>query len=185
MDSKLNDVMKISQQEYTFPNLTPSLECKELLKILNNKLRLHRIIFLVMLTAFLFFMILTIILAVTASSVEFQLGAWDETLGQYVHEKADYTGTIVCAVLCGCTIVVGILNLAFAVKYNKPINYLNFSIKINFQYSAFINQGYDKKEAYKLTLEWLDRQSNLDALNSISTTNALMAMSDIYNINHR
>lgn len=88
-------------------------------------------------------------------------GHFDNT-SHYVYDyKADYTGTIICAVLCGVSIIIGIINLVLSSKYGKSISGLTSSIKINSQYSAFINQGYDKKEAYKLTLEWLDRQANI------------------------
>ena len=41
-----------------------------------------------------------------------------------------------------------------------------------------------KKEAYKLTLEWLDRQANIVALNSISSASAMIAMTNIIHINN-
>ena len=69
-------------------------------------------------------------------------------------------------------------------KYGKSISGLTSSIKINSQYSAFINQGYDKKEAYKLTLEWLDRQANIAALNSVASASAMIALTNTIHINH-
>lgn len=68
-------------------------------------------------------------------------------------------------------------------KYAKKFNYLTNLIKINSQYSAFINQGYDRKEAYKLTLEWIDRQAKISALNDVAFAGAMIAMTNINHIN--
>lgn len=184
MSNSLVNTIDVSQSEYTFPNLIPTLECNNMLWALYKKLKPHRIIFWVTFGMFIAFMILTGVLGCIAFSVEFQIGTWDETLGEYVHEKADYTGIIICAILCFISIIVGVVNLIRSLKYSKNISALKEAIKINSQYSAFINQGYEKKEAYKLTLEWIDRQSNIAALNSVASTNALIAMSNINHINH-
>lgn len=180
MRNTLVDSVETTQGEYTFPNLIPSSECKSMLQVLRKKLKPHKIIFWVAWGAFMLFMILTMFFWHNATSVEFEIGTWDETLGEYVHEKADYTSTITCAILCCISIIVGVVNLILSSKYSKSISALTGSIKINSQYSTFINQGYEKKEAYKLTLEWLDRQSNSAALNNIAATNALIAMSSMH-----
>lgn len=184
MENTLENNVEIPQEEYTFPNLIPSLECKELLQVLKAKIKPHKIVFWLAFGAFMLFMILTMVLSLTQFSAESSSGHFDNA-SHYVYDyKADYTGTIICAVLCAISIIVGIVNLALSAKYSKNLNCLTGSIKINTQYSAFINQGYDKKEAYKLTLEWLDRQANIAALNSVATSSAMIAMTNITHINN-
>lgn len=185
MENSLENNAEILQEEYTFPKLIPSSECKELLKVVNAKIKPHKIIFWIAFGGFILFMILTTVLSLIQFSAESSSGHFDSS-SHYVYDyAADYTGTIICAVLCGITIIVGIVNLALSSKYGKNKSYLTSSMKINFQYSAFINQGYDKKEAYKLTLEWLDRQANIAAINSIASASAMIAMTNITHINHR
>lgn len=178
MENLFEKNLEIPQEEYTFPNLTPSSKCKELLQAVKLKLKPHKIVFWLTFGAFMLFMILTMVLAVTQSSAEFSSGHFDNNSNYVYAHKADYTGTIICAVLCGVSIIVGIVNLALSAKYSKFVDCLTSSITINSQYSAFINQGYDKKEAYKLTLERLDRQANIAAINSASAS-AMIAMINI------
>lgn len=185
MENLIENNAEIPQEEYTFPNLIPSAECKELLQVVYAKVKPHKIIFWIEFGSFMLFMILTMILSLTQFSAKSSSGHFDNASHYVYSYKADYTGTIICAVLCGISIIVGIVNLALSSKYSKNISVLTGSIKINAQYSAFINQGYEKKEAYKLTLEWIDRQSNTAALNSIASTNALITMSNISHMNHR
>ncbi len=181
MESIIDEEAEISQEEYTFPNLLSSSECRNYLLVFKAKIKPHKIIFWMTFAAFMIFMLMTMAFGLTESAVEFEGGTWNKTLEKYVYEKADYTGTIISAVLLVISIIVGIVNLVLSSKYSKNINYLTGSIKINAQYSTFINQGFEKKEAYKLTLEWLDRQFNM---NSVAATNALIAMSNISHINH-
>ena len=184
MENLLENNAEIPQEEYTFPILIPSSECKELVQVVNAKIKPHKIIFWIAFGAFMLFMILTMVLALTQFSAESLSGHFDNN-SHYVYDyKADYTGTIICAVLCGISIIVGIVIIVLSSKYGKNKSCLTGSIKINSQYSAFINQGYDKKEAYKLTLEWLDRQANIVALNSISSASAMIAMTNIIHINN-
>lgn len=181
MENSLENNVEMAQEEYTFPNLIPSSECKELLSVINAKIKPHKIIFWIAFGAFMIFMILTMVLAFTEFDKEMWAGTSMSSIEEY---KADYTGTIICAVLCGISIIVGIVNIALSSKYSKNKSCLTGSIKINSQYSAFINQGYDKKEAYKLTLEWLDRQANVAALNNIASASAMIAMTNITHINN-
>ena len=184
MENSIEKNVENSQEDYTFPNLIPSSECKELLQIIKAKIKPHKIIFWVAFGTFMLFMILTTVLSLTQFSAESSSGHFDNT-SHYVYDyKADYTGTIICAVLCGVSIIIGIINLVLSSKYGKSISGLTSSIKINSQYSAFINQGYDKKEAYKLTLEWIDRQANIAALNSVASASAMIALTNTIHINH-
>lgn len=163
----------VRQGEYTFPGLLSTDDCHAEIQEIKRRIRPHRIALWILLILYVIFMILTVVLAVTAVSSEFDIGIWDAELGKYVHEKADYTGTIICAVLCGLTIVAGIANLILVNRSVRGLHKekdLKFMIEVNKQYSAFIMLGYDLKEAYRLTLEWADRQAYTDAIGHAAAT---------------
>ena len=61
MENLLENNAEIPQEEYTFPNLIPSSECKELLQVVNAKIKPHKIIFWIAFGAFMLFMILTLL----------------------------------------------------------------------------------------------------------------------------
>lgn len=165
MENLSEDTINISQEDYTFPNLIPSSKCKELLHIVNAKINSPKFFCWLALGTFMLFMILTIIFWILS-----------------ITNSAYLTSTIICAVLCVISIIAGIISFVFWEKYDKDKICLTKCIKINTQYSTFINQGYDKKEAYKLTLEWIDRQANLDALNDVASISAIIAATFITHI---
>ena len=75
--------------------------------------------------------------------------------------------------LCGLTIIAGIANLILGNRSVRGLHKekdLLFTIGVNKQYATFIMQGYDLKEAYRLTLEWADRQAHNDAISHAATS---------------
>lgn len=183
MNNKPNVNIAEMQEEYTFPHMLPSEVCRKKIKEIDMIIKPRKIVFWIALAAYILFMTLTTTFAIIESKPQFGLGTWDETLEQFVRKEPNYTGTIICAVLLGCTIIAGIINLVIASRQSKGYNTYKYTIEVNSQYSDFINQGYEKKEAYKLTLEWLDRQANSAAVRSVATTNAMIAMSNISHLN--
>lgn len=179
MNSTLNN-KNTTHQEFTFPELIPTKKCISVLHELNDKTKSFLIIFYAILALCLILFILTLISFfsnITSSGLQ-----WDETIKDFVEIKADYTFSIIFLIFFLCSLIGLIINIFTLSKYRNQINYLKASIKINKQYSAFINQGYDKKDAYKLTLEWIDRQTNNAVLNNIAMSNTLIAMSSLFNI---
>lgn len=171
MTNRVGETVGTMQGEYTFPDLISSSECKELWQMIKQEEKPYKIKYKCSLAACVIFGGLGYILLL--------LGLTDIIGG-----GAIICGAI-CCVLCIAAIIFCVPKGKMCKKYDGELNYLNYCINTNSQYSAFINQGYEKKEAYKLTLEWLDRQANISAMNSaansIASTNALIAMSNIAN----
>ncbi len=67
-------------------------------------------------------------------------------------------------------------------KLTLIFNALNYTVNINSQYSAFIEQGFEKKEAYRLTIEWIDRQNRINRKENAKVY-ATYGMIDIAEIN--
>lgn len=148
---------EVYEEEYTFPNLTPTSKCKHLLDAIDKKFRPHKIIFWVCFGLFMAFM----------------LPIW--LLWLLLQNKIP---AIIVTVLLVGTIITGIVNLAIGNRYNKSYRNLKDCIEINTRYSSYIKQGFSKKEAYLLTMQWLDGQATA-ALNNISAMTALSAMSHL------
>ena len=145
------------EKEIAFPNFPPNTHCRKRLKEEQSHIKPHRIAFYILLAAFMVFFILTMALFL-AESISTPLG-----------ENGNYTGAIICSIFCGLTVIIGIVNLVYSKKYEKQIIALTTAISINEQYAAFIEQGYEEKEAYKLTLEWIDRKEMKQAVRQAGT----------------
>lgn len=141
----MNDAISDSERgEHTFPGILSSSECNNKMLEIKKIIHSHKIAFWIFFGLFMIFMILTWVMFIVEIATE------------------DHTLTIVYAVLCGVSIIGGIVNIVIAnlsVRGIPSKKTLEFMINTNNQYVAFMAQGYDSKEAYKLTVEWIDRQN--------------------------
>ena len=140
-----------AHSELTFPGLLSNSECNNKMQEIKRIIHPHKIAFWIFFGLFMIFMLLTWVMLVVEIGTE------------------DFTLTIVYAVSCAVSIIGGIVNVVIAnhsVRGIPPRKTLEFMIQTNNQYAAFITQGYESKEAYKLTVEWIDRQNMNGAIKS-------------------
>ena len=123
-------------EEITFPHLPSTIECRKVKSEIAPILKRHKHIMWITSGFFVLFLILAEVLFFTGLSAG----------------NSNYIGAIIFCIFCVLSIVLGIINLVHANKYSKLDMYLNSALQINEQYAAFIEQGYEEKEAYKLTL---------------------------------
>lgn len=171
-----------SQEEFSFPNLPPLSVCRENIGIIKSKAFPYKIVCYATLIMSVLFGILAFVLWFKEL---LNTDTYDVELGKWITYQPDYSNAIMCGILFIITAIPCIVSLIFVTKYTKQINFYKRSIKINNQYLNFIYQGYDKKEAYRLTLEWLDRQDQTQALNNVANaTSSVAYMATMSHINH-
>lgn len=142
-----------SPKEICFPSLPSTTECRRVKAEIAPILKRHKHIMWITSGSFVLFLILAEVLFFTGLSAG----------------NSNYIGAIIFGIFCVLSIVLGIINLVHANKYSKLDMYLNSALQINEQYAAFIEQGYEEKEAYKLTLEWIDRKEMKQAISQAGT----------------
>lgn len=178
-------MVTLNSNEYTFPDLPSTADCKDNLSFLSRKLKPHKIIFWTCFALVLIFFILSVSFFCKESLAEIESGYVDENFNYEYAYKPDYTVPIIFSALFLISFVTGIVNIALSSKYNKYFNYFNSCIVINEQYSGFIKQGYDKKDAYRLTIEWLDRRASIKANKDIALMGGVAALSRFDNSNKK
>jgi hypothetical protein len=153
------------QEEYIFPNLESNSDYEneiELIKIKSFPYKFLLILFIVLWISF-------IILAM-----------------YYDGYQSKKTGMI----LGGVSFVfmfAYIIDIYYVTKIKKETKNIEFKIAVNNQYTDYILEGYTKKEAYKLTVEWIDRQAAISAANEAAAAALCMGaicMSHTINHNH-
>lgn len=162
----------MNQYDRTFPNFYTNEDCRRMIPVLKGKQKPYIIILFVFLACFVTFVVLTMVLGLDEADKEM----WSGTSWKPEKYKADYTGTIICGILAGLFLIAEIISFIYIRKYGIQIASLESQIRINNQYATFLDLGYEKKEAYRLTLEWIDRQQQMLALNNIATANAALGM---------
>ncbi len=156
----------------TFPDLFPTSQCVKEIDKLKNTIYLYSVGKVLLAITYIVFMVGAILLfAYTTMSVDVK----------------NYTWTIICAVLFFVSFIGWIFCNTRYNKFKGKVAGYYACIKVNRQYMAFINAGYDKKEAYKLTLEWLDRQGLIGAIRAVTslrqdatTSVAMMGMMNMH-----
>ncbi len=175
--------MKVANK--TFPGLKSNNDCLKIIDCENQRKTetLPSLILTVILN--IIFLIGTVI----SFGMEFgkmaDIGYYDETLQKWQSATPEYNWGLPIFFLI-CTIVLFVIMLKVLNKYNecsKMIDSANYTIKINNQYQDFIFQGYESKEAYKLTIEWIDRQNYISSIDSLEASvcamGGIIAMSNI------
>ncbi len=150
----IDDTFTESSKEICFPSLPSTTECRRVKAEIAPILKRHKHIMWITSGFFVLFFILAEVLFFTGLSAG----------------NANYIGAIIFGIFCVLSIVLGIINLVHANKYSRLDLYLNNALQINEQYAAFIEQGYEEKEAYKLTLEWIDRKEIKRAIGQAGAT---------------
>lgn len=156
-----NTVLHEEQSNETlfFPDLLPTDQCEQLLKEKKQQFRKIKVYFLI--TGGLSFIFLLI-------------GA--------IIMRFSSVGAIVFLILVFICLIALIIEIIPIIKQRNKIRLLNINIQANAQYATFIKLGGTPKEAYKLVLEWLDRQ---ELNNSILQAGAAVSASVIISqINH-
>lgn len=129
----------IETEETFFPDLIPTSQCEARLEELKSSI-LNYLVFWIgswILTCFIFIL-------------------WINTMlneGNHTH----------LALLIPLFIVSIIFSVLLAKKSQQEQS-LKSIININQQYTTFLQQGFDKKDSYRLTLEWIDRQKQIKAI---------------------
>ena len=171
-------MVTLNSKEYTFPDLPSTADCKDNLSFLNKKVKPHKIIFWSCFALVLIFFILSVSFFCKESLSMTESGYIDENFHYEYAYEPDYTVPIIFSALFLISFITGIVNIALSSKYNKYINYFKNCIIINEQYSGFIKQGYDKKDAYRLTIEWMDRRAGIKANNDIALMGGVIAIAE-------
>lgn len=159
--------------EYTYPGYIPSQECREMLSYLNKKIKPYKIVFWCCFAEFLLFMILALIFFVTETMSE------TDALISNAENEPNYAAAIVFAVLSVVSVIAAIVDVVISSKYGKIVKYLKKCMMINERFSQIIISGYDEKEAYMLTTEWLERQALNQTLKDIAAIDGLNAINRI------
>lgn len=141
-------------EEITFPHLPSTIECRKVKSEIAPILKRHKhIMWITFGSFFLFFILAEVLLFISLSARNY-----------------NFTGAIIFGIFCVISIILGIINVVKSNKYSKLDQYINNALQINEQYASFIEQGYEQKEAYKLTLEWIDRKELKRAVGQAGAT---------------
>ncbi len=168
MEAKISVKEERRELYLTFPDSYPTSQCIEQISKLKKSMRPYLAATIAFLAAFAAMLVVAAVLFVEGFSSS---GA------------GGYGGAIACAVLAFVSLAGCILCGVRYNKYRGRAAGFNACIKINRQYTAFIEAGYDKKEAYRLTLEWIDRQGQIAAVSSAGEqVAASVAMTGMLNI---
>ena len=141
-------------EEITFPHLPSTIECRKVKSEIAPILKRHKHIMWITFGLFFLFLILAEVLFIISLSAR----------------NSNFTGAIIFGIFCVISIILGIINVVKSNKYSKLDQYINNALQINEQYASFIEQKKKKKEAYKLTLEWIDRKELKRAVGQAGTT---------------
>ena len=184
MEAKISVKEERRELYLTFPDSYPTSQCIEQISKLKKSMRPYLAATIAFLAAFAAMLVIAAVLFGKESTAYIESGHFNAD-GDYVYSyRKDYAGAIACAVLAFVSLVGCILCGVRYNKYRGRAAGFNACIKINRQYTAFIEAGYDKKEAYRLTLEWIDRQGQIAAVSSAGEqVAASVAMTGMLNIN--
>lgn len=158
MNNIMQNTLNSPQEEHTFPGLMSSSECSNLIKHLSAESEPYK-------SGYISTLIISVILWITALCLFFLVSI----------KTSVYTFPVIFAATAIFFLIVAISNKSKYEERNKRIISLDYTIQINTQFENFIYVGFELKEAYKLTIEWIDRRKKLQALYNIAAENAISA----------